>query len=388
MSRLRVTLLRAELWTLIGSAIALSLLGIYAIDVASGGKSVGLSPLAMKQGVYLGVGILLAAASAIPSYRRLGPIVWLLYAAAVGLLLFLLIPAVPHSIVRPRNGARCWIDLGPFNFQPGEFAKIAFIVAVAHHLRYRDSYRRVLGFIPPAAITAVPMLLILLQPDLGMASLFVPTLFAMLIAAGAKLKHVALIVALGLASAPAAYPFLLPHQKGRIDALIKQAQGDYSGKESSQYQQIKAITLAGAGGVAGLGDRHSRVVLDFNDLPEAHNDMIFSVVVNRFGLLGGLAVIGLMLTWIGSAVVIAGRTKDPFGRLIAVGLAAMLAVQAAVNIGMCLGVAPIVGITLPFISAGGTSMLASLAATGLLANIAIRPPQRLARQSFEFGQSD
>ena len=382
--RWRVTLARPELWALLGSAVALALVGVYAIDVASGGKASGLSPLAVRQSVYLAAGLAMAVCVAAPDYRRAGPLVWPLYAVAVALLVFLLLPMVPRSIVRPINGARCWIDLGVMNFQPGEFAKIACILAIAHYLRHRTTHRRFLGFVPPAMIALAPMALIVVQPDLGMATLFVPTLFAMLVAAGARLKHIALVVALGLASAPAAYPFLLPHQKARIDALLKQAQGDHSGKESSQYQQIKAVTLAGAGGVSGLGDRRSRTVLDFNDLPEAHNDMIYAVIVNRFGLVGGLAVIGLLLTWLTSAVVIAARTKDPFGRLIAVGLMAMLAAQAAVNIGMCLGVAPIVGITLPFVSAGGSSMLACFAATGLLANIAIRPPKRLEREPFDF----
>lgn len=383
-----VRLVRPETLLVALPALALAALGVYAIDLTGGATRPGVSPLAVRQALFAVVGVAMGAAAAAAHYKRVGAAAWAVYATALALLVFLLIPAVPRSIVTPRNGARAWIDLGPINLQPAELAKIACVLALARYLRFRENFRRPLGFLPPALITAAPALLIVLQPDLGTATLFVPALFATLVAAGAKLKHIALVVAAGLALAPLSYPILLPHQKARIVALIRQAEGDTSGADSSQYQSLKSITLAGAGGTTGMGDAHSRAVLDYNDLPEAHNDMVFSVIMNRFGALGGLATLGLMFAWVSGAALTAARCKDPFGRLVCVGLGAFVAAQTTLNVAMCLGLAPIVGITLPFVSYGGSSIVSSLLATGLILGVAIRPPVRMARQSFEFGDEE
>lgn len=366
------------------ASLALSAIGVYAIDVASGPHE-GLSPLAARQLAFLAAGLFVGVVAALVHFRVLIAASWLLYVAALALLVFLLAPGVPASIVTPRNGARAWIDLGPINLQPSEFAKIAVVIVLAQYLRFRSNHRRFLGFVPPAIITAVPAGLVVLQPDLGMALLFLPALFAMLIAAGAKMRHILAVLVLGAALAPAAYPFLMPHQKERIDALIRQTQGDLTKQDSSQFQSLKAITLAGAGGMVGLPEDHARVLIDLNDLPEAHNDMVYAVVVNRFGLVGGLSVLGLAVLWLLSAGVAAARTNDPFGRLIIVGIAAIFAAQTIINVGMSLGVLPIIGLTLPFVSYGGSSLLASYLAVGLIVSVAARPNRRLARRPFEFG---
>ncbi|MGD9692016.1 MAG: FtsW/RodA/SpoVE family cell cycle protein [Phycisphaerales bacterium] len=375
---------RGEAWTLVLASLALSILGVYAIDVASGPHE-GLSSLATRQIAFLGAGLFLGLIAAAVHFRILIAASWLLYGASLALLIFLLVPGVPASIVTPRNGARAWIDLGPVNLQPSEFAKIAVVIVLAQYLRFRSNHRRFLGFIPPAVIAGVPAALVVLEPDLGMASLFAPALFAMLIAAGAKMRHILAVLVLGAALAPAVYPFLMPHQKERIVALVRQTQGDLTLQDSSQFQSLKAMTLAGAGGAAGLPSEHSRVLIDLNDLPEAHNDMVFAVIVNRFGMLGGLSVLALTFIWLLSASIAAARTNDPFGRLIIVGLAAMFATQTIINVGMSLGVLPIIGLTLPFVSYGGSSLLSSYLGVGLIVSVAARPNRRLARRSFEFG---
>lgn len=375
---------RGEAWVLVLASLALAGIGVYAIDVASGPHE-GLSPLAARQLAFLAAGLVLALIAASLHFRLLIAASWLLYAGSIALLIFLLAPGVPASIVTPRNGARAWIDLGPVNLQPSEFAKIAVVIVLAQYLRFRSNHRRFIGFIPPAVITAVPALLVVVEPDLGMASLFVPALFAMLIAAGAKLRHILAVVVLAAAMAPAAYPFLLPHQKERIESLIRQTQGDLTRQDSSQFQSLKAITLAGAGGASGLPAEHSRVLVDLNDLPEAHNDMVYAVVVNRFGFLGGAVVLALAFVWLLAASIAAARTNDPFGRLIIVGISAIYATQIIINVGMNLGVLPIIGLTLPFVSYGGSSLLASCLGVGLIVSVAARPNRRLARRSFEFG---
>jgi cell division protein FtsW (lipid II flippase) len=297
----------------------------------------------------------------------------------------LLVPFVPASIVTPRNGARAWINLGPVDFQPGEVAKIAFVLVLADYFRYRKNHRTFLGLIPPALITLIPVGLITLQPDLGTALLFIPCLFAMLVAAGAKLKHLAVIVLVGILAGPMAYPMLKPHQKQRIVGLINMVQGSPEGADDINYQSLTAVRLAGAGEINGMPDAKSRAVVHFNHLPERHNDMIFAVIVNRFGLIGGLGVLGLYAVWFLGALLTAALCKDPFGRLVVIGVTVIIAAQMFINVGMNLGLLPIIGLTLPFVSYGGSSILTVWIMTGLVLSVAMRPPARLSRPTFEFG---
>lgn len=371
-------------WLVLLASAALTLIGIYCIDVATARESVTgqLSETAIKQAIYAGVGLLACIAIAIPNYRWYGAASWLLLGIAVCLLVFLLLPFVPASIVRPRNGARGWIDLGPVDLQPSEFAKIAFVLVLSWYLRYKEHHREFTGLLIPAAITAIPVCLIMLQPDLGSASLFVPCLLAMLVAAGARLQHLVIAVALGLAAAPAAYPFLKPHQRERFVGLFKQLKGDTSADQDINMQAVTAKRLVGAGGERGVGDERARTLLHFNALPERHNDMVFAVVCNRFGLFGGVVVLVLYVLWIGGALWAAGACREDFGKYACVGLATFVASQVFINVGMNIGLLPIIGITLPYVSHGGSSMLAMWATTGLIIGISVRqdPSRRRERR--------
>jgi len=149
-------------------------------------------------------------------------------------------------------------------------------------------------------------------------------------------------------------------------------------------QSVTAQRLAGAGGAWGLDQARSRTLVRFNALPERHNDMIFAVVCNRFGFVGGVAVLGLYLLWAVGAVWTAALCREPFGRLVPVGLTGFILSQAVINIGMNVGLLPIIGITLPFVSHGGSSMLASWIMTGLVWGIALRRPKVTMRRSFEW----
>lgn len=369
------------------ASLALSLLSVYAIDVAESltpHTLRELSPGAMRQAMYLAVAIAGSVLALLPHYRLLGYASWSLLGIAVLFLVFLLIPGVPTSIVRPRNGARAWIDLGAMDFQPSEVAKIAYVLVLAWYLRFRKNHRTFAGLIPPAIITFIPVVLILLQPDLGTAILFIPALFAVLAAAGAKIKHLVLIVLIAGMAAPAAYPLLKPHQKQRIQGLVLQLQGDTSADQDINMQSVTSQRLIGAGGEAGLGDRHSRTLLHYNALPERRTDMIFAVICSRFGLLGGAAVLALYAVWLGGTLIVASGCREPFGRLVCVGLAGFIAAQVFINVGMNLGVLPIIGITLPFVSFGGSSLLTVWIMTGLIANIALRRPRVSLRRAFEY----
>lgn len=376
-------------WLVVVASLALSLLSVYSIDVAEGlhsGSELGRS--ALKQLFFLGAGGAGAIIIALPHYRWLGYASWAMLGISVALLIFLLLPFVPSSIVRPRNGARSWIDLGPVDFQPSELAKIAYVLVIAWYMRFRKNHRNFAGLLPPAIITFIPVALITVQPELGTALLFVPVLGAILVAAGAKLKHLTVIVLIALMAAPATYPLLMPHQKSRIRGILLQMEGDSTEDQGSNMQSVTAQRLVGAGELAGAGDERARTLLHFNALPERHTDMIYAVICDRFGLLGGLGVMALYLLWITGAILTAGLCREPFGRLVVVGLTAFVAAQVVVNIGMNLGLVPIIGITLPFLSYGGSSMVTVWLMTGLIVSIAIRRPPMIMRRSFEFDGED
>jgi len=378
---------RTPAWICLGAGIGLSLIGIDAIDIAGRlepSDALRLAPIATRQAIFLGIGLVAAGIVALPPYRLIGKLAVPGMGVMLGLLVFLLIPMVPAWLVAPRNGTRGWINMGVVDFQPAEIAKIAYVLVVARYLRFRTEHRELIGLLPLGMLTAIPVGLITLQPDLGTASLFVPSLFAILLAAGARLRHLAIIVVAASLAAPAMYPLLKPHQKERIVALVHQMRGDESLDHDSNFQPAAAQRLAGAGQLDGMPDERSRSLVYFNRLPEAHNDMVFAVIVNRHGLLGGLAVMGLYVAWMLGAVLTAARCKEPFGRLVVVGLSAFIAAQSVVNIGMNIGVLPIIGVTLPFVSYGGSSMLASWFMTGLIVSVGVHRSRQPHRPSFEF----
>jgi len=283
-----------------------------------------------------------------------------------------------------RNGARRWFDLQLMHVQPSELAKIAYVLALAAWLRYRQNYRRVRGLLPPLLLTFIPMGLIVVEPDLGTALLFLPALFAMLIAAGAKLKHLIAMLVIGLSLLPAMYPLLQPHQKDRIVAMASQLQGETRHRSGIGFQGYKAKTLVGAGGLTGHDADHAHNLIHYNDLPEAWNDMIFAVLCTRFGAIGGAAVVGLYLLFTAGGLGCAAVTRDPFARLIAVGITAIVFAQMFVNVGMTVGILPITGMTLPFVSYGGSSLVANFIMVGLLLNVAARRSALVAQPAFEF----
>ncbi len=387
-------------WLTLAATLALSALGLYGIALAgSMGKATG-EALAARQGVFMGVGLIVGVLCTVVHYRWAIRLVWPIALVVIGLLAVLVAPGVPDSIVTPRNGARRWIDLGPFDLQPSELAKIAYVLVTAWYLRHSRNHRTFFGLIPPALIALVPMGLIVIEPDLGTALLFVPAMVAMLVAAGAKFRH--LLVACGVVAVVAVlvaaaslhfaekgqYPLLKRHQVIRIQAVMDQFKGDTRHVQDRGFQGQAAMTLVGAGGIDGHSDAKSRALVAFSGLPERHNDMIFAVIVNRFGLLGAAGVMGLYLLWLLGAIGAAWTCKDAFGRLIVVGLATMTIVQALINMGETTGILPITGMTLPFISYGGSSVITGFIIVGLIFNVAMRRPPYLWRPSFEYDRDD
>ena len=367
-------------WVVLLSALALSLFGVLAIETTQ-------PALAERQFVHLLVGVVLALGIALPDYRRLRRFTWPLAILSVALLVFVLIPAVPEEIVRPRNGARRWISLIVTDVQPSELAKIAWIALMAEWLVRRRNYRRFTGFLFTFLVTLVPFGLILVEPDLGTALLFIPTLIVMLVVAGARIKHILLVLLIGLSLAPLAYwtpGILKPHQRARVDAIVAQIRGDDSLDSDEGFQAARARLVAGAGGVTGVGRDHTEALVRYNRLPEEHNDMIFAVVVCRWGLLGGLAFIGGFIAFSLAGIGVSGRSRDGFGRLLVVGIISMIFFQMLVNTGMTIGLLPITGMTLPFVSYGGSSLVATWIMVGLVLNVALRRPLPMQRETFVF----
>lgn len=364
------------------AALALVVLGLEAIDTAPRPSWFG--DIVIKQAIFTGVALVVMIVVALAHPKVVAHASFGLAVVALALLLLLLIPGMPESIIPRINGAKRWINFPGVQFQPSELAKIVFVLALARYLRYRENYRTLRGLVPPLVITFVPMGLILVEPDLGTSMIFLPVLFAMLLAAGAKIKHLVLIIVLGLSLMPMMYPLLKPHQKARIVAMISQFQGETRLRNTTGFQSYKAITTAGAGEITGYGKDRARVILRYNALPEAHNDMVFAVICNRWGLIGGAVVLGLYLLLIASMLAVAGLNKDPFARLVVVGLATIIFTQVAVNVGMTIGLLPITGMTLPLISYGGSSLVANFAMIGLVLGAASRRPSIMTRPSFEF----
>jgi cell division protein FtsW (lipid II flippase) len=281
------------------------------------------------------------------------------------------------------------------------------VLVLARYLRYRSNYRTMLGLLQPFALAIVPIVLILKQPDLGIAALFMPTLLVMLFVAGARVKHITIVLGLGVAFMPIfwfagpRYDTDDPITRHRIPKMevpilrhLPQMMKEYQRKRalamlshdpraarSDDYQVNQALTAMGSGGWFGKG---FGVIPTGRHVPEAHDDMIFALIGEQFGLIGTIAVIGAFLVLFIAGIEIAAATKEPFGRLIAVGIVAMLACQMSINLMVCLRMMPVTGVTLPFVSYGGSSLIASYMAAGLLLNVGQNRPLMIGREAFQF----
>ena len=350
---------------------------------------------AARQLVFLVVAVACMLAFQTINYLTIGRWAWVFYLGSLLLLLYTALPGVPRTgfgSVPMRNGAHAWIDFKVMSFQPAEVTKIAFVMVLARYLRFRSNYRTVAGLLPPFALALVPLALILKQPDLGTALVFIPALFAMLFVAGAKIGHLGAIVGLGLVVAPLMWfsgspsvpvfkhlPELVkPYQRARVYAMFS---NDPATLQGIGYQGELAQIAMGSGGFTGKGIGNVPVG---RRVPEAHNDMVFALIGEQLGFFGSVVVIGAYLVLFAAGVEIAAATREPFGRLVALGVVSVLAGQTFINLMVVTRMMPVTGITLPFISAGGSSLIASFMAVGLLLNIGQNRPIVMARESFEY----
>jgi rod shape determining protein RodA len=352
----------------------------------------------MTQVKYLGIATCCLIAFQAVNYQIIGRFAWAFYLLSFAPLAYTVLGSTisgenPLPGVYRLNGAYNWIRVAGLSVQPAEIMKVAFIMALARYLRFRQNYRTMLGLLPPFALCFAPVLFILKQPDLGTALVFGPTLIAMLFVAGARMRHLWIILFSGLLMVPILWfagqpkvPFFrhLPevikeYQRERINVMFVD---DARTRQDVGYQQRLALTAFGSGGVTGKG---LGVIPVGKDVPEGQNDMIFALIGEQFGFIGSLIVIIAYCVLFAAGVEIAASTREPFGRLVAVGIVAILAAQTFLNIAVSIRVMPVTGVTLPFISAGGSSLIASFMAAGLLLNIGQNRPLVMAEDSFEYG---
>lgn len=315
--------------------------------------------------------------ASLPSYRVLCRWSYAVFGVSLALL------AVVYFF-EPVNGARRWIRFAGVGFQPSEFAKIACVLALARYLMYRDNHRRLPGLVAPLALTLAPVALILREPDLGTSMVFLPVLFVMLFAAGARRIDLAKLAAAGLLLLPVLWTQMSIEQQSRVTSLFQQAYpGEIVTGDAYHLRQAKQmIALGGVWGSAAVG----RAVDDpaAYHLPEAQSDFVFCVLAERFGLPGAAAVLGLFALLVWKGLAIAHQTQEPYGRLVAVGLVTLIAVQVLINTGMTVGLLPITGLSLPLVSYGGSGMLAQGLLLGLLLNIGMRPGYEVGREPFRY----
>lgn len=329
-----------------------------------------------------GVGLMLLI-MALP-YQRIGQYAYWIYGLVVVALILLVVDRwVDLPLIPVRRFTRRWIEVGPFALQPSEFMKVALVLALAKYLRYRSSFRNWGGLIAPFLLTLVPMILTHFQPDLGTLLMLLPVLFTMLFVAGARRRHLLLIVLLGCSILPLFYFYgMKDYQRVRIDIVLNQGTSDPAWHRQQGFQLQQAKIALGTGGLWGRGYKEG-VFVEYKLLPEEHNDFIFAIIGHQWGLVGCLFIVlayGLIVL---IGVEVAMSTNDPFGRLLVVGIIVMIVTQALLNMCMTIGLAPITGMTLPFVSYGGSSMWANFIALGLLLNVAQRRPMLIAHPPFQ-----
>ena len=286
------------------------------------------------------------------------------YCGTLALLVMLLVwKGIEGGVVR-------WIRIGGFGLQPSELAKISTVMVIAYALRPGKQLDRWSNLIKIALMALIPYALIASQPDLGTALILVPTVAAMIWVAGVQWKKLAALAMILMVLAGFSWPTMHDYQQQRILSYL--GIGSLAVESAGGYQVAQSIIAMGSGGPTGkglhLGSHH-----DLGYLPEDHNDFIFSVIGEEWGLVGTISVLIGTLVLILTMLGVAWSCRDPFGRLVSVGLAAQIGCQAAVNQAMTVGLVPVTGLPLPLISYGGTSIVATLLAIGIVISIARNP---------------
>lgn len=357
---------------LIAAGIMLALIGLLAIYSAKYAPltSQGLPTdlYVTRQAVALLIGVVAMAVAAAWDYRSLRTWSSFLYVASVLLLITVLF------IGTEVKGAQSWITLGGFQFQPSELAKIGFILGTAAFLYDRrvEGIGSMLGVL---ALLAPPLVLIVLQPDPGTGSVLLFTAFAIMLVVGIRARYLLALAIVGAVALGGVVQFgeewglLEDHQIQRLSSFAN-PEGEACA-QGACYNTDQSLIAIGSGQFAGKG-LFQGTQTNLSYVPENHTDFIFTVIGEEFGFVGAITVLGLFAVVLWRCLHIAAIARDRFGMVVAAGVAALLAFQLFVNVGMTLGIMPVIGIPLPFVSYGGTSLIATFAMIGLVLNVHMR----------------
>ena len=344
---------------------ALAALGLVMITSACIGidntKYIESTKFLRNQAFWLAVGVAVCGLMALPDYRWLGRFAWVIYGGAILLLALVFVPGFAPEI----KGARRWIFIGGQSLQPSEFAKLALIIALARYgelnqLHMRSFWR---GVVAPGALVLVMLGLIFPEPDWGTTVLLASVSGVMLMVAGLRPVYFWPAVVGGFGALVVG----IMHNSVRSTRVLAWLNPELY-KDDKGYQAYQSLIALGSGGVTGLGLGEGRTKMGF--IPEQHTDFIYSVIGEEMGLIATLAVLAAFVIILVCGVVIAWNSRDTFGLLLATGCTFLLGLQAFINIGVVTGTLPNKGLALPFLSYGGSNLLAMSATVGILLNVA------------------
>lgn len=312
-----------------------------------------------KQAIWAGIGLCFMSFFARVDYHFLRKLTWPLAIGTFGLLVLVL------AIGKEINGAKRWIEVGGLSIQPSEIAKYAVVFILAHVIVKMGREIKTIGkgIFMPLAIGASFAVLVLLEKNLSITVVIALVTYFMIMVGGANLRVLIGLIPVGVA---AGFGLIIiePYRLARLTTFLN----PWADQSDSGYQLVHSLMAIGSGGVIGQGLGNSMQKALY--MPEPHNDFIFAILAEEFGLLGCIFVIGLFVFLIISSIKVAMQAKDVYGRLLATGITLVIAIQAIINISVVTGSIPVTGVPLPFISTGGTSLLINLVAMGVLLNIA------------------
>lgn len=361
------TKLRQMNWVIVVCVLALGVIGVMMQYSAAGGV---MQPWAKPHLIRFVMGFCLFLLMAIIPLSVYVRTAYLVYGLCLLLLLFVEIGGYVGM------GAQRWIDLGFMRVQPSEFMKLALILALARyfHFTHVSDLWHPMMLVPPLLMILVPVLLILKQPNLGTATIVAFVAVVVAFMAGVRWHYFAGAITLALMAAPIGWQFLHDYQKRRVLTFLDPSQDPLG----SGYNITQSMIAIGSGGFWGKGFlRGSQGQLDF--LPEKQTDFIFTMIAEELGFIGAAVVLVLFAGLLSYATALSVRPRERFAALVATGVAAMLFAHLFINVAMVMGLVPVVGVPLPFLSYGGTFMLATLMAAGLLMNVYVHRDTALNR---------
>ncbi|AEE96212.1 rod shape-determining protein RodA [Mahella australiensis] len=350
-------------YSLILAVTAIVFVGLFAISSATGAYYSGDYSTARMQLMWFIAGFIAMIIVISVDYKTIGNMAVYIYLFCLLMLVIVLL------FGKEVNGSKSWLGVGGLGGQPSEFAKLGVVIMVAKVMSsYEDGIKNLKQFITVLIYIGIPLVLILKQPDLGTALVFIAIALGMFIIGGIDYKFMLTLIGAGAAAVPLAWKYVLEdYQKDRLLIFLD----PYSDPMGNGFNVIQSMIAIGSGQITGRGLYHGSQS-QFNFVPEQYTDFIFSVVGEELGFIVCASLIALYAYIIFKSIRISLRSKDKFGMLMVIGIISMLGFQIFENIGMTMGIMPITGIPLPFMSYGGSSLFTNMIALGLILNVGMR----------------